>query len=351
MRIGIIAANNIRYSPYIFYYANILDAWGIDYELIFADQEKVDDPFNKKSYAVKWNSKIPRAIEYFVYSRKAISIIKKRRYDGLIVLTSITAVYCSMFLKKYYSHRYLVDIRDYTHENIKPYYALEKIGILNSAITIISSPQFVNFLPKYDYIVCHNINFDVDEKHRTWRKPGSDRIVIGYIGAVGYKENCISLMKMVQKDSRFELRIHGFEPGEPKVQNLVKEMNNERITYHGSYKPIEKEEIINSVDILFNTYGNGCPLLDYALSNKLYDALYFKKLLLTSPNTSMEEMSREIAYSIDYTTTTSLDGLYEWIMGLEQAKIQKFQDQRFNEFLTENMITKKQIISTIMSWK
>ncbi len=351
MLVGIIAANNIRYSPYISYYTNILDTCDIDYELIFADQERVEDSFGKKSYAVKWNSKVPRAIEYFSYSRKVISIIKKKHYDGLIMLTSITAVYCSAFLKKYYSRRYIVDIRDYTHENIKPYYALEKIGILNSAITVISSPQFVKFLPKYDYIVCHNINFDVDKKHRIWKKPDSNRIVIGYIGAVGYKQNCISLMKMVQKDSRFELRIHGFEPGEPEVQNLVKEMNNERITYHGPYKPIEKEDIINSVDILFNTYGNGCPLLDYALSNKLYDALYLKKLLLTSPNTSMEEMSREIAYSIDYTTTDSLNGLYEWVMGLEKEKIQSFQDQRFNEFLTENMTTKKRIISIITGWK
>lgn len=351
MLIGIIAANNIRYSPYIFYYTNILDDCCIDYELIFADQERVEDPFNKKSYAVKWNSKAPRTIEYFFYSRKLISIIKKKHYDGLIVLTSIMAAYCSIFLKRYYSQKYIVDIRDYTHENIKSYYAFEKIGILNSAIAVISSPRFVNFLPKYNYLVCHNINFDVDEKHRIWRKPDSDRIIIGYIGAVGYKENCISLMKMVQKDSRFELRIHGFEPGEPEIQNLVKKMNNVRITYHGPYKPIEKEEIINSVDILFNTYGNGCPLLDYALSNKLYDALYLKKLLLTSPNTSMEEMGGEIAYSIDYTTMDSLNGLYEWVMGLEKENVQKFQDQKFNEFLTENMITKEQIINIITSWK
>lgn len=351
MFIGIIAANNIRYSPYIFYYANILDACGIDYELIFADQERVKDSFDQKSYAVKWNPKIPRAIEYFFYSRKVISIIKKKHYDGLIVLTSITAVYCSTFLKRYYSQRYIVDIRDYTHENIKPYYILEKMGILNSAITVISSPQFVNFLPRYDYMVCHNINFNVDKKCRVWKRPNPNKIVIGYIGAVGYKQNCISLMKMVQNDSRFELRIYGFEPGEPDVQNLVKEMKNERITYYGPYKPAEKEDIVNSVDILFNTYGNGCPLLDYALSNKLYDALYLKKLLLTSPNTAMEKMGGEIAYSIDYTITDTLNGLYDWVMGLDEEKVQFFQEQRFNEFLAENKITKERIISIITSWK
>lgn len=47
----------------------------------------------------------------------------------------------------------------------------------------------------------------------------------------------------------------------------------------------------------------------------------------------------------------SLNGLYEWVMGLEEENVQKFQDQKFNEFLTENMTTKEQIINIITSWK
>ena len=351
MLIGIVAASNIRYSPYIFYYTSILDSYGIDYELIYADQAKVEDTFEKDCYGIRWNSKMPRSIEFFNYCRKAISIIKKKKYDGLIMLTAITATYCSLFLKKHYSKRYIVDIRDYTHENIRGYYALEKIGITNSALAVISSPQFEKFLPKYDYVVCHNINFDTDERHRLWRKPNPDRIIIGYIGSVGYKDNCISLIKLIRNDPRFELKIHGFEPGEPEVQNLVKEMKCDRISYHGPYLPSDKESIIDSVDVLFNTYGYGCPLLDYALSNKLYDALYYKKLLLTSPNTAMENMGGRIAYSIDYSTTDNLDGLHEWITKLDYDQIQSYQDKKFNEFLCENIKTKELIINTITNWK
>lgn len=351
MLIGIVAASNIRYSPYIFYYTNILDSYGFEYELIYADQENVEDEFNRISFSYKWNNKVPRAIEYYFYSRKAISIIKKRKYDGLIMLTSITATYCSLFLKKYYKKGYIVDIRDFSHENIKPYYWLEKISILNSAMTIISSPKFKTFLPNFEYDVCHNINFEVNNnENKKWEKPNSDRIRIGYVGSVAYKKNCLKLINLVNNDTRFEFDIYGYEPDKSIVQDYIKLLHNDRIRYNGPYKPIEKESIINSVDILFNTYGNGCLLLDYALSNKLYDALYYKKLLLVSPNTAMEEIGGLIAYSFNYDNEKNLDNLYEWILKLKKDDVQIYQDLTFNRFLEENNKTQRKVIETIKSW-
>ncbi len=350
MVVGIVAANNIRYSPYIFYYTNILDELEIEYELIYANQNQLEEKFDKTSYPIEWNVNCSRAVEYLKYSRKVISIIKKKRYNGLIMLTAITATYCSNFLVKYYLNKYIVDIRDYTHENIWLYNLLEKKAIFNSAITVISSPMFRKFLPKFDYKICHNINFKV-ESQKTWRKPMKDRIIIGYVGSLGYKENCVSLIKLVNEDERFEFRIYGSEPGEHSIETLVKSLNNNRITYYGAYMPNEKETIIDSVDILFNTYGNGCALLDTALSNKLYDAFYHKKLLLTSPNTAMAEIAGEIAFNLDYNSVTSLDNLYKWVIGKEVTEVQQFQDTMFMKFYEENKETTKCVSDEILKWK
>lgn len=350
MVVGIVAANNIRYSPYIFYYTNILDELEIEYELIYANQNQLEEKFDKTSYPIEWNVNCSRAVEYLKYSRKVISIIKKKRYNGLIMLTAITATYCSNFLVKYYLNKYIVDIRDYTHENIWLYNLLEKKAIFNSAITVISSPMFRKFLPKFDYKICHNINFKV-ESQKTWRKPMKDRIIIGYVGSLGYKENCVSLIKLVNEDERFEFRIYGSEPGEHSIETLVKSLNNNRITYHGAYMPNEKETIIDSVDILFNTYGNGCALLDTALSNKLYDAFYHKKLLLTSPNTAMAEIAGEIAFNLDYNSVTSLDNLYKWVIGKEVTEVQQFQDTMFMKFYEGNKETTKCVSDEILKWK
>lgn len=349
MIVGIVAASNIRYSPYIYYYTSILDELGINYELIYANQKNLEDEFNHNNYSIEWNAECPRALEYFNYSRKVISIIKKRQYDGLIMLTAITATYCSNFLKKYYSKKYIVDIRDYTHENIWLYNILEKKAIFNSSMTVISSPMFCKFLPEFNYKICHNINFEVDSQ-KTWRKPKKDRIIIGYVGSLAYKENCVSLIKLVNEDERFEFRIYGSEPGEHTVETLVKSLNNNRITYYGPYRPNEKEAIIESVDILFNTYGNGCPLLDTALSNKLYDALYYKKLLLTSPKTAMEEMGGEIAFSLNYNSVASLDDLYEWVIRKKNIEVQQYQDKMFIKFYEENEETKKCVSNEILRW-
>ena len=350
MKIGIISASNIRYSPYIFYYTKILDSCSIDYELIFANQEQVEDEFKKESLCVNWNSKRPRSIEYGVYAKKVIKIIKNKKYDGLIVLTSIMATYLSIFLKNNYKNRYIVDIRDYTHENIKPYFILEKIGVNNSALNIISSPKFKTFLPSGNYRVCHNMNFDVIDYNKKWKKPDKTRIKIGYIGAVIYKSQCKSLINLVLEDERFELHIYGFEPGDDSVKQMVHDIDYNRITYHGPYVPEEKNRIIESVDILFNTYGNGCPLLDTALSNKLYDAMYFKKLLLTSKQTYMEEVGGKIAFSLDYAEAKNLDALFEWITNLEEEEVQEYQDMSIKKFVEENDETEQDVINTLNKW-
>lgn len=78
MVVGIVAANNIRYSPYIFYYTNILDELEIEYELIYANQNQLEEKFDKTSYPIEWNVNCSRAVEYLKYSRKVISIIKKK---------------------------------------------------------------------------------------------------------------------------------------------------------------------------------------------------------------------------------------------------------------------------------
>lgn len=350
MVVGIVAANNIRYSPYIFYYTNILDELGIEYELIYANQNQLVEKFNKTSYPIEWDKNCLRSLEYYKFSRKVISIINRRRYDGLIMLTAITATYCSCFLKRNYTNRYIVDIRDYSHENIWLYNYLEKKAILSSSITVISSPMFKQFLPKFNYLICHNINFEVNS-HKIWRKPSKNKIVIGYVGSLTYKENCVALIKLIDDDDRFEFKIYGFEPGEHRVERLVKSLNNSRIIYYGPYTPDEKGKIIDSVDILFNTYGNGCDLLDTALSNKLYDAFYYKKLLLTSPDTAMAQIGGDIAYSIDYKFVNSLDDLYQWVIEKNVTDVQQFQDTMFMKFFNENMKTTKCVSDEILKWR
>ena len=47
---------------------------------------------------------------------------------------------------------YILAIRDYTHENIPPYFAREKRAIRASALNVVSSRKFQTFLPQGEYL-------------------------------------------------------------------------------------------------------------------------------------------------------------------------------------------------------
>ena len=58
--------------------------------------------------------------------------------------------------RKKYKGKYIVDIRDFTLENIPFYRKAEQTVVKNSYSTVISSRGYKEFLPDYDYKVVHN---------------------------------------------------------------------------------------------------------------------------------------------------------------------------------------------------
>ena len=352
MRVGIIAANNIRYSPYIFLYTDILSKNDIEYELIYPDRNGLEENFDGVSYTLPWNSKMPTLFSYALYSNSVIKVIKQRKYDALIVLTGVNAAYLGLWLKQNYAKRYIVDIRDYSHENILPYFKLESMAVQKSLMNVISSAKFTEFLPIADYSVCHNVN-QTEAEHADYSFCKANGIIrIGYVGALSYIDQCKRLMKLVAVDQRFSLDFYGSSVSEPILKEYAQEIIGcDRIRFHGAYSRSEKEAIIENVDILFNAYGNGTPLLDYALSNKLYDSLIHKKPILTCPNTYMTEMGGPLAFPIDLSIARALDELYDWYMRIDGYAVKMFAEETLGSVLQENNLTRKRIAVQLMSLK
>ncbi len=331
MKIGIIAANNIRYSPYIFYYKNILDDLGVSYDLILPNRSNVEDDFDHQVHILKWNRNLPVAISYLLYSSSVKRLIKREKYDLLIVLTMNNAVYLAQWLKKNYLQKYILDIRDYTHENLSWYYNLEKIAVNNSLLNVISSKKFTAFLPSGKYLTCHNISSICI--HNVPKLNRNTPITIAYIGKGGYLDNCSKICEAVSKDDRFRFEFYGLEC----VPDELKQFEEcDNISFNGVFMPKDKESIILKSDILFNVYGNGTPLLDYALSNKLYDSFIYRKPILTSPHTFMSEMAGPYAFDVDMNSPISLDKIFHWYSNLDDSNLDKYAITKLAEIKEES---------------
>lgn len=346
MLVGIVAANNLRYSPYVYFYTDIFEKNNIQYEVILPDRNNLKEQNNHTIHELTWDNKKTTLINYVQYAINVKRIIKEKHYDIIIVLTGINAAFLGRWLKKYYKRKYIVDIRDYSHENILPFYLLEKTAINNSGLNVISSRRFTDFLPKSEYYVCHNYN-GYDEIIQRFDK-GKEPLRIGYVGGLAYLEQCTKLMKLVASDPRFVFDFYGTSDIETTLKEIADEFKCDRIVFHGAYTPTEKAMILKKIDILFNAYGNGCPLLDCALSNKLYDALIFLKPILTCKNTYMTEMAGPLAFPIDLTNENALNDLYEWYQDIDGMQVEEFAKHKLEIIERENNETKEKIVDSIL---
>lgn len=355
-RVGILMFQNMRYAPFLKLYEKLLNEMeNVEYDVIYYDRDRsLGEKKDLHHIAISWHGKgtlaapkIEKMVNFVFYTVDARKILAKKKYDFLIVLTSFPAVLLAEYLEKYYKGRYLVDIRDYTQEKCKPYFALEKKAFLNAGMCVISSPGFVNFLPKRQYYNCHNIDTaaEMTEKPQ-FCKAKNRRLVIAYIGSISYETQCKQLIDLVIQDERFEFHLYGNEANGTEVSEYVLQKKNPRIKMMGAFAPTDKPAIYEQCDLVFNCYGNDKMLVKYAISNKYYDGAVFRKPLLVSPNTSMADFSGDFAFALDLGNIVDLDELYKWYESIDEDKYVLFADELIKNAIDEN----NKLASMIKAW-
>lgn len=347
MKVGIIAFNNIKVCPYINPYAELLRKRDIEFDLIYANRSGDKEEYLETTYPIKWNRHTSKLINFISFSLSVRKILKKNKYDFLVILTTIPAILLFDLLLLRYSNKYVIDVRDYTYENNPIYYMVEKMVINSARIRVISSPGFRNFLPVQDYLMCHNIPPNYKDDKYMFNPAFNRKIRIGYVGMIAYKEQCKQLIDLIEKDDRFIFWFYGIEASENIIIDYIEEKNNDRIVYKGAYKPAEKLSVIENIDLLFNAYGNGNNLLDYALSNKLYDSFYTKKPLLTSSNTAMSREAGQYSFDIDYSNSNILDELFIWYQSINKKSFEEYSFNYLKKVYEEQQIFGEKLAGSI----
>ena len=308
-RAAIIFPGNLFTTPYLSRYTEILERKGIEYDIICWNAKGIKE----SSAAVQkicldypvsaTSSPFRKAAGYFRFLRMARAALRKQNYERILLLTSVPAVCLYGAYQKRYRGKYLIDIRDYYKEHYRLYFSKEKKAIAYSALTVISSEGFRQFLPAHDYVVTHNINWidsEIVRSFRKERKDGERCINLAFIGSMRFPEQDRAVIDFFANDRRFHLHFYGSGYGEHAKYCAEKKIENVTVT---DWFPTEKTvELYGKADIVLNLYGNGTPVLDYALSNKLYYAAQLGKPILVCPKTYMEKITT--AYGFGFVLDT-----------------------------------------------
>lgn len=331
-KFAIVGLGNVSTRPYTEYYIKAFQALDIKFDVIewdrngICEQEQIVNAtiVALTSVSTTAEPRYTKIIKYFNFTQFMRRKLKEKRYNGIIFLESISAVLCWDIIKKYYSGRYILDIRDYSYEKYGFYKIIEKKTIENSYITVISSEGYKNFLPKHPYVLAHNYHsFSTTEVNKIKKENTSKKIRITFIGNIRFLKTNKRLIKLFNNDDRFELGFYG--AGAEMLQKYCLENNYYNVKFHGKFDLEETVDFYGITDLINNLYGNHTPLLDYALSNKLYNSAEFGIPILVCEDTYMAELTRE--YNLGIVCDICKDNLPQYIY--EQYK--NFSYERMEE--------------------
>lgn len=314
-KVCFVAMDNFNRVPYIQTYIKWIDQ---PFDVIYWDRSGLNDSIGEANVfryklsvdTIKDGSNKIRKMHGYVGFRKfARHILSEMNYDLIFTLTANCAVLLSDVLLSKYSGKYVIDIRDYWHEDFFPYHNREQKLIQRSALAVISSPAYRDFLCEHDYVVMHNDqSIDPETKKRFMAKTEpSVPFLICCIGAMKNPEYDCRVIDYFANDERFELRFIG--RGYDSLGAYVHKKGIHNVKLSGAFPMSETMKQYEGADAILNMYGNHSPYWDYALSNKLYFAARLRLPILVCADTAMAEYAKKynFGYSIDLNDEKQFD--------------------------------------------
>lgn len=329
MKIGIIAFSPIRYLPYLRKYCEILNGCGQPYDVICFDREGEDQShdnvhvFSARCIDAPRYKKLAHFVRYNLFVRK---ILRKNRYDRLIVLTTLPAVLLADVLLRRYAGRFLFDYRDASYEHVPPYGWLVRRLAKAAALTCISSPGFKRFLPTDRLVLSHNASRDVlaegDSPVQGVPFANAGRIVLTYMGHIGYFPATRHLVEKLANVAGMELRVIGL--GSDGLRRAAGNLEAANVLFRGRFGSEEKLRLYADTDLVVNTYGDYCDVVRYALSNKLYEAARYGRPLLVSKNTLMQDYAEQysLGLAVDLERDNVADAIQSYATGFNWEAFQ-----------------------------
>ncbi len=343
-KVCILSAVNIKHMSLISLYTEKLKSWGIDFDIIYMDKYGEDEFFpakHKYVYTNIVNPKLPkyiRGLKYFKFISFAKRILEENEYDFIIVWNDVAIFLLGTYLAKHWKGKYCLNIRDYCHQKFKPIYNIFKKAIENSAFTTLSSPGYEKFLPQYDYIHMNSLNEEVLKKCtvRQGLRDPKEKIRLTFVGNVRFLEINRRLLQIFKNDDRFELHFYGTHA--EILEEFAKENEIKNAVFGGSFPVEDTYKYIDKIDIVNNLYGHGNLSVDFALSIKLYYAVYCKVPILVEPGTYMEQITKQygIGFVVDELTDDLNDRLYSWYRNLDFDMIKIKTDIALKDILANN---------------
>jgi hypothetical protein len=318
-RICIVSIENVKRAPYVSQYVRCLH--GRPFDFLYWDRDLNNDQIGQdKSYSYRHQvrhgepsigQRWEKLTGYLGFRKYASRVLSQGGYERVVCLTGNCAVLLSNVLLKKYPGRFIIDIRDYWHEDNRYYHDIEQRLIEASAFPVISSPAYQKFLGNHEFRVMHNSQILTDEERSVADHPHERPYHIVCVGAAKNLPYDRSVIDLFANDSRFRLSFRG--RGYDALRKYISEKGIDNVEATGEFDFARTLEQYRDADMVLSMYGNGSPYWDYALANKLYFAAQLGLPILVCADTAMAEFTEkyDLGIAIDPGIRQSKDKVAE----------------------------------------
>lgn len=116
----------------------------------------------------------------------------------------------------------------------------------------------------------------------------SDKIVIGFIGTIRYKNILVNLIDACTRFDNLVILLAGDGPSSDYIKNYIKRNSLQRkIIMTGRYNVEDLESIYGVCDYVWAAYPSENLNVKYAISNKFFESIIYRKKVIVSKNTML----------------------------------------------------------------
>lgn len=303
-QICIVSMDNVKRVPYIVRYITCLGDKRFDF--LYWDRDCTGDQIgqsNSYPYRSRVHYDKPMIVQafeklrgYIGFKSYASKILRNNDYKRVVCLTGNCAVLINSVLLSKYPGRYIIDIRDYWHEENKTYHEIEQRLIASSPCPVISSPAYTKFLGEHDFRIMHNVQDLADVEKGIVNHEHSFPLHIVCVGAAKNIDYDKKVIAYFANDERFKLFFRG--RGYDRLSEYIAEKKIRNVNATGEFAFSKTLAQYFDADVILCMYGNGSPYWDYALANKLYFAAQLGLPILVCEKTAMADMTENFDLGI-----------------------------------------------------
>lgn len=337
MKVLIIGFFSKTYMPYMERYEKIFKENNINYDIITFDRDSTGKPEQQgNTYLFKHTTGINK-LELLILSLKYRSMIlklmKKNKYDKLVVLTTMPGILIYNTLKKY-KNKYIFDYRDYTYEKISVYKKTVDKIIKNSYCTLMSSKGYMKYFENKDkIIITHNISNENDLEEKAVNLKSKPKLNIGFLGYVRYFDVNSKLIDAFKNSERISFTYIGLPFQDCDLEGFCKKNQINNVKFMGRYENSDKAKFYKDIDIINSIYSLNSAEVQPAIPNRLYDAALFKKPIIVAKGTYLAQIVKEYGLGLE------IDVYKDNIVEVIEKYINEFNEEEFtqkcNRFLNE----------------